>query len=319
MWVRWLAAGALALGVGFAPAPVWAQTFVTVLTGGTAGVYYPLGVALSKTFAEKVPNVRPTVQATKASVENLNLLQQGRGEVAFTLGDSLALAWEGNEEAGFRTKLAKLRGLAAIYPNYIQIVAAKDSGIKTLADLKGKRLSVGAPKSGTELNARAILQGAGMSYKDLGRVEYLPFNESVELMKNRQLDATLQSAGLGVSSLKDLATSIDITVVEIPAAVVEKIGAPYVKATVPANTYTGQTDAVPTAAVINYLVTRADLKDDLVYDMTKSIFENLPELQAAHSAAKDIKLEDALQGMPIPVHPGAERYLKEKGVAKPAS
>src|SRR4051794_16009522 len=314
MWVRWLAAGALALGlgVGFAQA----QTFVTVLTGGTAGVYYPLGVALSKIFAEKVQNVRPTVQATKASVENLNLLRQGRGEVAFTLGDSLALAWAGDEEAGFRTKLTKLRGMTAIYPNYIQIVAAKDAGIRTLADLKGKRLSVGAPKSGTELNARTILHAAGLSYKDLGRVEYLPFNESVELMKNRQLDATLQSAGLGVSSLKDLATSIDIAVVEIPAAVVEKIGAPYVKAMVPANTYTGQTDAVPTAAVINYLVTRADLKDDLVYQMTKAIFENLPELQAAHSAARDIKLEDALQGVPIPVHPGAERYFKEKGVTK---
>jgi uncharacterized protein len=319
MWVRWLAAGALALGLGVASAPVRAQTFATVLTGGTAGVYYPLGVALSKIFAEKVQNVRPTVQATKASVENLNLLQQGRGEVAFTLGDSLALAWAGDEEAGFRTKLTKLRGMTAIYPNYIQIVAAKDAGIRTLADLKGKRLSVGAPKSGTELNARTILHAAGLSYKDLGRVEYLPFNESVELMKNRQLDATLQSAGLGVSSLKDLATSIDIAVVEIPAAVVDKIGAPYVKATVPANTYTGQTEAVPTAAVINYLVTRADLKDDLVYQLTKAVFESLPELQAAHSAAKDIRLEDALQGMPVPVHPGAERYFKERGVAKSAT
>ena len=316
MRVRCLTVGALALGLGFAAAPAQAQTFVTVLTGGTAGVYYPLGVALSKIYAEKVPNIRPTVQATKASVENLNLLQQGRGEIAFTLGDSLALAWEGNEEAGFRSKLSKLRGMSAIYPNYIQIVAAKDSGIKTLADLKGRRLSVGAPKSGTELNARAILQGAGMSYKDLGRVEYLPFNESVELMKNRQLDATLQSAGLGVSSLKDLATSIDIAVVEIPVAVVEKIGAPYVKAIVPANTYTGQTETVSTAAVINYLVTRADLKDDLVYQLTKATFENLPELQAAHSAAKEIKIENAMTGMPVPMHPGAERYFKEKGIAK---
>src|SRR5215210_2187231 len=241
MRVRCLAAGALALGLGFAFVPAGAQTFVTVLTGGTAGVYYPLGVALSKIFAEKVQNVRPTVQATKASVENLNLLQQGRGEVAFTLGDSLALAWAGDEEAGFRTKLAKLRGMSAIYPNYIQIVAAKDSAIKTLADLKGKRLSVGAPKSGTELNARTILQGAGMSYKDLGRVEYLPFNESVELMKNRQLDATLQSAGLGVASIRDLATSVPIVVVEIPASVVDKVGTPYVKVTIPANTYGGQT------------------------------------------------------------------------------
>src|SRR4051794_14570130 len=316
MWVRCLTAGVVAFALGLASVPAWAQTFVTVLTGGTSGVYYPIGVALSKIFTEKVPDVRPSVQATKSSVENLNLLQQGRGEVALTLGDSLALAWAGDEEAGFHSKLANLRGMSAIYPNYIQIVAAKDSGIKTLADLKGKRLSVGAPKSGTELNARAVLQGAGLTYKDLGKVEYLPFNESVELMKNRQLDATLQSAGLGVSSLRDLATSIEITVVEIPAAVVDKIGAPYVKATIPANTYTGQAEAVQGAAVINYLVTRADLKDDLVYQLTKAVFESLPELQAAHSAAKDIRLEDALQGMPIPVHPGAERYFKGKGVTQ---
>jgi TRAP transporter TAXI family solute receptor len=319
MFLKSLAAGALTAAIGFTSLPARAQEFVTVLTGGTSGVYYPLGVALSKIYAEKIPNIRPSVQATKASVENLNLLQQGKGEIAFTLGDSLALAWEGNEEAGFRSKLTKLRGVAAIYPNFIQIVASKDSGIKTLADLKGKRLSVGAPKSGTEINTRAILQGAGMSYKDLGKVEYLPFNESVELMKNRQLDATLQSAGLGVSSLKDLATSIDIVVVEIPPAVVDKVGAPYVKATIPANTYTGQTEPVQAAAVINYLVTRSDLKDDLVYQMTKAVFDNLPELQAAHSAAKDIKLEEALKGMPVPVHPGAERYFKEKGVAKQGS
>ena len=319
MWRFSRPLAAVAALVAVAAVPAKADDFVTVLTGGTAGVYYPLGVALSKLYAEKISGIRTSVQATKASVENLNLLQQGRGEIAFTLGDSLAFAWEGNEEAGFRSKLTKLRGVAAIYPNYIQIVAAKDSGIKTLADLKGKRLSVGAPKSGTELNARAVLQGAGLTYKDLGKVEYLPFNESVELMKNRQLDATLQSAGLGVSSLRDLATSIEITVVEIPAAVVDKIGAPYVKATIPANTYTGQAEAVQGAAVINYLVTRSDLRDDVVYQLTKTVFDNLPEIQAAHSAAKEIKLEDALKGMPVPVHPGAERYFKEKNVTKQGS
>src|SRR5215213_198501 len=175
-------AGAAVLLAATATLPAKAQEFVTVLTGGTSGVYYPLGVAISKIYSEKIPSIRPSVQATKASVENLTLLQQGRGEVAFTLGDSLALAWAGDEEAGFKAKLTKLRGMSAIYPNYIQIVTAKDSGIRTLADLKGKRLSVGAPKSGTELNARTILHAAGMSYKDLGRVEYLPFNESVELM-----------------------------------------------------------------------------------------------------------------------------------------
>ena len=294
--------------------PARAEDFIAILTGGTSGVYYPMGVALSKIFTEKLPGTRPSVQATKASVENLNLVQGGKGELAFTLGDSLAAGWKGDEEAGFRRKLDKLRGVSAIYPNYVQIVASKDSGIRTLADLKGKRLSVGAPKSGTELNARAILEAAGLSYKDLSKVEYLPFGESVELMKNRQLDATLQSAGLGVSSIRDLATATPITVVAIPAAIVEKAGAPFVKQSIPANTYEGQAEPVETAAVVNYLVTRADLSDDIVYKMTKAMYESLPELQAAHSAAKAIDVQKAAEGMPVPLHPGAARYLKEKGV-----
>src|SRR5438874_13701925 len=170
------------------------------------------------------------------------------------MGDSLKAAWDGEEEAGFKTKLDKLRTIGAIYPNYIQIVATAESGIKTLADLKGKSLSVGAPKSGTELNSRAILAAAGMSYKDLGKVEYLPFAESVDLMKNRQLNATLQSAGLGVASLKDLSTSTEINVVSVPKEGVDKIGPPLVSGMVHAHAYTRQAKAVPTAAVITYVV-----------------------------------------------------------------
>ena len=215
----------------FAPG-AHAQSFINILTGGTSGVYYPLGVAIGKIYSDKIPNVKTQVQATKASVENLILLQQGRGELAFTLGDSLKAAWEGDEEAGFKSGLDKLRTLGAIYPNYIQIVATSDSGIKTLGDLKGKSLSVGAPKSGTELNSRAILAAAGMTYRNIGKVEYLPFAESVDLMKNRQLNATLQSAGLGVASLKDLSTSTEITVVSVAKNVVDKIGPPFVSANV---------------------------------------------------------------------------------------
>ena len=251
------------------------------------------------------------MQATKASVENLNLLQAGRGEIAFTLGDSLSDAWKGNEDAGFKTPLKKLRGIAAIYPNYIQIVARADSGIKTLADLKGKKVSVGAPKSGTELNARAILAAAGMSYKDFAKVEYLPFGESVELMKNRQLDVTLQSAGLGVSALRDLATSVDIVVVPIPADVIKKTNDPaYLPAIIPANTYRGQTADVPAAAVQNYLVTHEGVSDDVVYGMTKALWTSLDQLTAAHSAAKAIDLKHALEGMPMPLHPGARKVLQ---------
>jgi len=293
------------------------QKFVNILTGGQSGVYYPLGVALGQIYGKAMPDAKTSVQATKASVENLNLLQAGRGELAFTLGDSLSDAWKGDEEAGFKTPLNKLRSVAGIYSNYIQIVASADSGIKTLADLKGKRISVGAPRSGTELNARAILKAAGLTYKDFAKVEYLPFGESVELIKNRQLDVTLQSAGLGVASIRDLATTMKITVVSIPADVVAKIGDPaYQPATIPANTYTGQEAAVPSVAIKNFLVTHEGVPADQVYAMTKAVFTNLDQLAAAHSAAKGINAADAVKSPPVPLHPGAERYFREAGVLK---
>ena len=311
---RRLLLGSAAAGTALLGSRLQAADYVTVLTGGTSGVYYPLGVALAKIYGDTIPDARTSAQATKASVENLNLLQQGKGEIAFTLGDSLIDAWNGREEAGFPKKLDKLRGVAAIYSNYIQVVASKESGIASIADLKGKALSVGAPKSGTELNARAVLAAAGMSYDDLGKIEYLPFAESVELMKNRQLDATLQSAGLGVASIRDLATSVPITVVPIEAALIEQIGQPFYAATVPAGTYDGQDSDVPTAAVPNYLVTHSDVPDETAYQMTAQLFGHLDQLASAHAAAKAIKLEDALKGMPLPLHPGAERFYDEKGM-----
>jgi TRAP transporter TAXI family solute receptor len=309
---------ALLVGVvAFAAPLASAETFINVLTGGTSGVYYPLGVALANVIGKSMPNVKTSVQATKASVENLNLLEAGRGEIAFTLGDSLSDAWKGNAEAGFKQPLKKLRGIAAIYPNYIQIVARADSGIKTLADLKGKKISVGAPKSGTELNARAVLHAAGIEYKDFAKVEYLPFGESVELMKNRQIDVTLQSAGLGVSSLRDLAASVPIVVVPIPEDIVKKIGdAAYIGTVIPANTYNGQGSDVHTAAVQNFLVTHQGVSDEIVYGMTKALWTNLDQLVAAHAAAKAIDIHKAVQGMPVPLHPGAEKYYREAGIIK---
>ncbi len=315
---RFLARTFIAIGAaaGLASA-AFAADYINVLTGGTSGVYYPMGVALSQVFGKALPETKVSVQSTKASAENLNLLQAGRGEIAFTLGDALSDAWKGDAEAGFATPLKKLRGVAGIYPNYIQIVASADSGIHSLADLKGKRVSVGAPKSGTELNARAVLKAAGISYKDLGKVEYLPFGESVELMKNRQLDVTLQSAGLGVASLRDLASAMKIVVVEVPADVVAKIGDPaYQTAVIPANTYEGQTKDVNSVAIQNYLVTHEGVPAETVYKMTKALWENLPALAAAHAAGKAIKKETAVKGMPVPLHPGAEKYYKEIGLVK---
>ena len=315
---RTLVLGALAgAALPFSRLALAQQKFINVLTGGQSGVYYPMGVALSQIYGKAMPDAKVTVQSTKASAENLNLLQAGRGEIAFTLADSLSSAWAGDKEAGFATPLKKLRAVAGIYSNYIQIVASAESGIKTMADLKGKRISVGAPKSGTELNARAILKAAGLSYSDFSKVEYLPFGESVELMKNRQLDVTLQSAGLGVSAIRDLATAVKIVVVPVPADIVAKVGdAAYQPATIPANTYEGQTTDAPTVAIRNFLVSHSGVPADEVYLMTKSMFENLPSMVAAHNAAKAIDRATAMQGTSVTFHPGAEKYYREAGVLK---
>ncbi|MCK2125641.1 TAXI family TRAP transporter solute-binding subunit [Thauera aromatica] len=294
-----------------------AATFVNVLTGGTSGVYYPLGVTLSQVYGEAIPDSKVQVQATKASAENLNLLQAGRGEIGFSLADSVSDAWKGNAEAGFAKPLDKLRAVASVYPNYIQIVALADANIQSLADLKGKRISVGAPRSGTEINARAILKAAGLTYADFAKVEYLPFGESVELMKNRQIDVTLQSAGLGVAALRDLSAAVKVNFVPIPAEVVAKVGdAAYQSAKVPADTYEGQSADVDTVAINNLLITHDKVPAEVVYQMTKGIFDNLERLGNSHSAARQIKLEKAIEGLPVPLHPGAEKYYREQGLIK---
>ena len=307
-----VAAAAALSGVAYAQ-----QQFINVLTGGQSGIYYPLGVSLSQIYAKAIPNVRATAQVTKASAENLNLLQAGRGEIALTLADALSDAYKGNADAGFPQPLDKLRTISATYSNYVQIVASADSGIRTLADLKGKRVSVGAARSGTELNARAVFRAAGLSYGDLAKVEYLPFGESVELIKNRQLDATLQSAGLGVASIRDLATSVKIVVIAVPADVVAKIGdAAYQPGVIPANTYSGQAEDIATAVIPNFLVSHTGVSNDLAYQMAKAMYDNIDTLYAAHNAAKVIKRENAAKGSPVPLHPGAERYYREVGVLK---
>ncbi|WP_341646247.1 TAXI family TRAP transporter solute-binding subunit [Thauera sp. SDU_THAU2] len=312
--IRKCAVGGMVLALSTAAS---AATFVNVLTGGTSGVYYPLGVTLSQIYGEKIPDSKVQVQATKASAENLNLLQAGRGEIGFSLGDSVSDAWKGNAEAGFAKPLDRLRAIASIYPNYIQIVALADANIKSLADLKGKRISVGAPRSGTELNARAILKAAGLAYSDFAKVEYLPFGESVELMKNRQIDVTLQSAGLGVAALRDLSSAVKVNFVPVPADVVAKVGdAAYQPSVIPANIYEGQSAEVPTVAINNLLVTHEKVSDEVAYEMTKGIFENLERLGNSHSAARQIKLDTAASDLPIPLHPGAEKYYREKGLIK---
>lgn len=298
-------------------APGNATELITILTGSPNGVYYPLGTTLSGIYTNAIPGAEVTVQATHGSVENLRLLEAAQGELAFTLGDTLMDAWAGNRAAGFPERFSKLRAVARIYPNFIQIVASKQSGIQTLADLKGKRVSVGARGSGTALNAAVIFKAAGFGFSGLGKVDYSPFGTAVRLVESGALDATLQSAGLGVESIRHLLASGKAKLIAIPADIVARIGSPvYVAATIPAGTYDGQTAEVPTASVPNFLVTRVGVSSDVAYLMTKSLFAHLDQLVRTAAAAKGIDIKRATVGLPIPLHSGAERYYREMGILK---
>jgi uncharacterized protein len=213
--------------------------------------------------------------------------------------------------------LRKLRAIARIYTNFIQIVVSDRSGIKTLAELKEHRVSVGPKGSGTELNAAAIFRAAGFGFSDLGKVDHSSFGNSARLVIGGGLDATLQSAGLGVESIRHLLASGKARLISIPADVVAKVGNPaYVAATIPANTYEGQTAAVPTAAIPNFLVTRIGVSDHIAYLMTKSLFDHLDQLVQTAAAAKEISAQTATIGLPIPLAPGAARYYREIGILK---
>ncbi len=297
------------------PAPAMAEE-LAILTGGTSGVYYPVGVELKDILEEELEGYSFTVLSTQASVENLNLIQRGEGILALAQGDILSEAWAGNPEAGFPSSRTKIRLVGAAYPNFVHVVTREDADILSIRDLVGKRVSVGAARSGNELNARALLGAAGLSYADLLQVEYLRYGESVELFVNGELDALIVSAGLGVAAVTEASQRAAVRLVPIERDLVELNAKMFFPIAIPANSYPGQTSDVPTAALNNFFVTSSDAADDDVYRITRAIFENLDRVRAVHPAAKAVSLERALSARPIEVHPGALRYFTEKGVAE---
>jgi TRAP transporter TAXI family solute receptor len=295
--------------------------FINILTGSVNGVYYPLGVALSQLYREALPGVKVSAQVTRASIENLNMLQAERGEVAFALGDTLAQAWRGAQGSAFHAPLTKLRVIAAIYPNYIQIVVRADADIATLADLKGKRIAVGLAESNTALNARAIFHAAGWSEQDMAQIEYAEFTEAAGRLRRRELDAALQSAGLGVAAIRKLAASMPVMIVPIPADIVTKLSdelgdGAYQPGVIPARTYAGQIADVPTAMIRNFLVTHTEMPADVVYAMTRVTLDHLDRLGQAHAVAKKIDRATAAQHGMVPLHAGAEKYYREAGLLR---
>nr|WP_206529759.1 TAXI family TRAP transporter solute-binding subunit [Brevibacillus sp. SYP-B805] len=283
-----------------------------IATGGTGGTYYPLGGGMAEQITKNA-GITATAQSTGASAENLRLIRDKKADIAFTQSDIADYASKGTEMFQQDGKI-DFQAIGALYNETIQIVVAPDSGINSVADLKGKRVSVGAPGSGTELNAKQILEAYGLKFEDL-QLQRLSFADSAKAIQDGQLDAAFQTAGTPTAAITELAATTGVKIIPVDADKIDALISKYpfyVKTTIPGKTYETVPDDVTTVSVKSLLVVRSDLSEDLVYKVTKAIFDNIDKL--GHAKAKEIKVEEALAGISLPVHPGAKKYFTEKGV-----
>ncbi len=295
--------------------------FITVLTGPSSGIYFPIGGAFS-TFVGSL-GYKTSATATGATAENINALLSGQGEMAIAMADSVIQAVDAFGAYQGKPPAKNLRAMMGLWPNYCQIVTTADSGIKKFSDMKGKRVGVGAPNSGVELNARMMFEAHGMTYKDC-RVDYLNYSEAIDQIKNGQCDVAFVTSGLGNATIMELGTVKKVAFVPVEGEALQKLLKKYpfyIEAKIPAATYKTDTDTT-TAAVMNIMLVDIKLPDDVVYDLLYNIYseKGLAVLQASHATAKaNIKLDTALrgiQGTSVPFHNGAAKFYKEKGMLK---
>ena len=308
-------AGALLFGASIASAADAAR--LTMATGGTSGVYYPLGGAISQVLTNKSGGaISITPQATGASGENMRLTHACDVRLAILQNDVADAAYKGL--APYKQKFSNVRAIARLYPEYLHVVATQDSGVKQMADFKGKKVSVGARGSGNEVNCRQLFGYFGLNYKNIEPI-FLPYGETADQFKDRALDGFVFTIGTPNPAVQDITTSQKVTFVPLAGKEADEIvkAFPYlVKDSIPAKTYRGQDEAVPTLAVQAMLVVNKDMSDDVAYTITKLLFENIGDVAKAHNKGAEITLARAADGVTIPFHPGAEKYLKEKGVLK---
>ncbi|WP_129600671.1 TAXI family TRAP transporter solute-binding subunit [Anaerophilus nitritogenes] len=293
------------------------QVFVNIGTGGTAGTYFPLGGAFSEIWNNNIKGVNATAQSTGASVANINLLKDKKVEVVIVQND---VAWytENGEEMFKDAKYEDIRGLNTMYSEPLQLITT-DPKIKTVADLKGKNVAVGAIGSGVEANARQIIAAAGMDFEKDIKAKFLSFSEASSGLKDKQVDAAFLTAGIPTAAIQDLGAQNDVHVVPVDGEIADKLLEKYkffTKFTIPANTYKGQTEDIQTLTVKAMLAVNADLDEELAYQMVKTIYDNHDRIVAAHNVGKNITKDTGLEGMSITLHPGAEKYFKEEGLLK---
>lgn len=294
------------------------QQFITLLTGGTEGTYYPLGGSIAEILNSNVDDVKATATSTGASVENMNKLSEGNDDiVAFSQTDIAAYASEGTLMFDGQG-IDSIQAIGSLYPETIQIVATEDSGIQTVEDLKGKTVSIGAPGSGTNASAEDILGIYDMTVEDI-EVQNLDFGESTAGMQDGTIDAAFITAGTPTGAVESLSATTPVTIVGLDQDKVDQLieekpyYAPY---TIEAGTYSLE-EPVETVSVNAMLVTTEGMDEELVYNMTKALYENTGDI--GHQKAEFIKAETAADGVSIPFHPGAQRYLEEAGVELPSS
>ena len=286
--------------------------FINIATGGTAGTYYPIGGAMAEILNKAIPGMNASAQSTGATVANINMLKEGSVDLAIVQNDITYYAVNGTEMFKDK-KVENLRGIAALYPETCQIVTLESTGIKSIADLKGKRVAVGAAGSGAEANARQILEAYGITYDDIDE-QFLSFGEAASALKDGNVDAAFVTAGFPTAAVQDITSQNKVRLLPIEADKADALIAKYpfyTKTVIPAGTYAGFDEEVPGISVMAMLVATDKVDEKLGYDITKALFDNLEKLQAAHSAAKHITKENARNGMSIELNAGAERYYKE--------
>ncbi|CAD5243821.1 TAXI family TRAP transporter solute-binding subunit [Thermococcus camini] len=299
---------------------------VEIYTGGTSGVYYPLGSAYANIlnqYSREETGIKIDARAVTsgASVANAQAIGEGRAQAAILQNDVAFYAYKGVILDAFKGKpVTKIRGVAALYPETIQFVVKADSNIKTLADLKGKKVAVGAAGSGTAVAAQQILEAAGV-WNDVDKV-YLKFSEAAQQLKLGQIDAAVIVSGAPTPAIDQIAVQTPVRVLPIGEDILKKLKDKgyifYVSQTLPKDTYKGMTEDTPTLAVKAILVVSADVPDDVVYAMTRLLFLHVDELRQVHAKAQYISFDTALDGMSIPLHPGAVKYYEEKGKTVPS-
>jgi hypothetical protein len=291
---------------------------LSIATGGTGGVYYPIGGGFAEMINNHIDGAQATAEVTGASVENMGLIMRGDADLALVLADTAYQAYTGTGDFDGR-QIENTRALASVYPNAVQLVTLAESDIQSIADLAGKRVSVGAPGSGTELNARALLEANGVSYEDF-TPQRLNFNETADAIRDGDIDAGFWSVGPPTSSILNLAATRDIRLIGLSdeeianAQEEEAVFAPYELA---AGMYDGMDEAVQTIGIPNVLVVNSDMDEELAYQLTQLLFENTDELIAVHPAANDTTIEFTMSSTPVPLHPGALRYFEEVGAEIP--